>query len=81
MKRIFVTTFLTCMAVLGLTFLISRLFRYNEAMSCVTVGFIYESDESAPYTYNFSRAEVMLQEELRDSVNIYTKNNVPEDAV
>ena len=81
MKRIFVTTFLTCMAVLGLTFLISRLFRYNEAMSCVTVGFIYESDESAPYTYNFSRAEVMLQEELRDSVNIYTKNNVPEDAM
>ena len=81
MKRIFVTTFLTCLAVLGLTFLISRLFRYNEAMSSVTVGFIYESDESAPYTYNFSRAEVMLQEELRDSVNIYTKNNVPEDAV
>jgi basic membrane protein A len=79
MKRAYVTTFFTCACVLALFFLFSRLFHFNEAMSTVNVGFIYEGDESAPYTYNFSRAEVMLQEEYRDSVKIYTKNNVPDD--
>lgn len=81
MKRAYVTTFLTCVCALILAFLISRMFHFNETMSTVTVGFIYESDDSAPYTYNFSRAEVMLQEEFRDLATIYTRNNVPEDDV
>ena len=81
MKRIYLTTFLTCIGMLALAFGISRLFHFRTVLSIVNVGFIYESDESAPYTYNFSRAEVLLKEELQDSVNIITKNNVPDDAV
>ena len=81
MKRVIITTFLTCIAVLGLAFGVRRLFHFHEALSSVTVGFIYESDESAPYTYNFSRAEVMLQEELQDSATILTKSNVSDDDV
>lgn len=68
MKRIYITTFLTCAAVLVLFFGISRTRNISGAMSSVTVGFIYEGDETAPYTYNFARAQVMLHEELRDSV-------------
>ena len=81
MKRVYLSTFLTCITILAVAYGISRLYRFGGTMSVVTVGFIYESDESAPYTYNFSRSEVALQEEMRDSVNIITKNNVPDDAV
>lgn len=81
MKRAYIATFLTCLAVLALFFGISRTRNISGAMSSITVGFIYESDESAPYTYNFARAQVMLHEELRDSVNILAKNNVPDDAI
>jgi basic membrane protein A len=81
MKRIYITTFLTCAAVLVLFFGISRTRNISGAMSSVTVGFIYEGDETAPYTYNFARAQVMLHEELRDSVNILARNNVPDDAI
>ena len=81
MKRVYLTTFLTCIAVLALIYGISRLFHFNEAMDVVTVGFIYESDESAPYTYNFSRAQVALEEEMQDAVDVLVKNNVPDDSV
>ena len=81
MKRTYITTFLTCIAVLCLFFGISRTRNISGAMSEITVGFIYESDESAPYSYNFSRAAVLLKEELRDSVNIETRSNVPDDAI
>lgn len=81
MKRVYITTFLTCIALLALFFGISRSMDAGGTMNSVTVGFIYESDESAPYSYNFARAEVMLQEELRDSVKILANNNVPDDAV
>ena len=81
MKRVYITTFLTCAAILVVLYGISRALHLNTSMDTVNVGFIYESDESAPYTYNFSRAEITLEEEMRDSVNILTKNNVPDDDV
>ena len=81
MKRVYITTFLTCCLMLALLFGISLTLHLNTSMDTVTVGFIYEGDESAPYTYNFSRAEIQLEEEMRDSVNILTKNNVPDDDV
>ena len=77
MKRTYITTFLTCIAVLCLFFGISRTRNISGAMSEITVGFIYESDESAPYSYNFSRAAVLLKEELHDSVNIENQEQCP----
>ena len=81
MKRAYITTFLTCFALLALAFGISRALNLDGGMESITVGFIYESDDSAPYTYNFTRAESLLQEELGDSVTILSKRNVPDDAV
>ncbi len=81
MRRVYLTTFLTCIAVLALTFVLARPQGFQSAMSSITVGFLYEGDESAPYTYNFSRAAVMLEEELRDSVRILTRNNVSDDEI
>ena len=79
--RNIVITFLSCLAVLAVFFAISRTRNLDGTMPTVTVGFIYESDESAPYTYNCARAEVMLHEELRDDVTIIRRNNVPEDGI
>ena len=81
MKRAYITTFLTCFALLALAFGISKALDLDGGMDSVTVGFIYEGDDSAPYTYNFARAEALLKEELGDSVTIISKNNVPDDAV
>lgn len=81
MKRIWLTAFLTCLSVLALVYGISRALNFHHALDTVTVGFLYEGDESTPYTYNFSRAEVALREEMRDTVNIITKSNVSEDDV
>ena len=81
MRRVYITTFLTCAAILALFFGISKSLNLHQTMDSVTVGFLYESDGSAPYSYNLSRSEVMLQEEMRDSVNILTKNNVPDESI
>ena len=42
------------------------------------MGFIYEDDESVPYTANFAEAERALMEEYKDRIEIYSKNNVPD---
>ncbi len=81
MKRAYITTLLTCLSIIAVVFALSYSRGQGRAMKSVTVGFIYESDESAPYTYNFALAQTLLEEELRDSVNIITRNNVPDDSV
>ena len=81
MKRVYITTFLTCIAVLALVFGVSQSMNLNRSMDSVTVGFLYESDESAPYSYNFARSQTALKEDLKDSVTILTKHNVPDDAI
>ncbi len=81
MKRVYLTTILTSLAMLLLFgFLFS--FGKNAVVSNhLKVGFIYESDASAPYTYNFSLAEDMLQEEFGNKVQLVIRNNVRDEEI
>ena len=45
----------------------------------IKVGFMYDGDESTPYTYNFIRAERAMKETYGDRVEVIERNNVPED--
>ena len=47
----------------------------------LTVGFLYENDESTPNTYNFAMACNALQKTFGDKVKIKTRSNVRESDV
>ncbi len=76
MKRVYVITALTCLAVLGLFLGCFRLLNITGRKDHLTVGFIYDNDESTPYTYNFSLAKDALEEEYGEKVTVYTSSNV-----
>ena len=44
----------------------------------VSIGFIYDGDESTPYTANFMRAQYEILEKYQDKVNIIPKSNIAE---
>ncbi|MCR5495816.1 MAG: BMP family ABC transporter substrate-binding protein [Treponema sp.] len=48
----------------------------NETDNIIKVGFVYEGDESTPYTNNFISAQNALEREFGDRINIFVKNNV-----
>ena len=60
MRRAYLTTLITSLLVIGVFALIYG--RRNIQSGIVKVGFIYEGDESTPYTYNFALAEHALHE-------------------
>ena len=57
------------------------IYRYNynteEAKDVVTVGFVYDGDESTPYTANFIHAAKQLKAEYGKKVKIIERFNVP----
>ncbi len=76
MRRVYITTVLTCL-VLILAFHFSfRLLNLSGGKETLTVGFIYDNDESTPYTYNFSLAKDALEKEYAKRVEIHTCSNV-----
>ena len=78
MKRVYLATAATCaLTLLGFILLFSLRDRRIEADS-LKVGFIYENDESMPYTYNFVTAERALETEYGGRVQILTKSNTLE---
>ena len=66
MKRVYIVTALTSIVVLGLLILCFRLFNLTGGKDSVKVGFIYDNDESTPYTYNFSLAKDALEKKYAD---------------
>jgi len=80
MSKVYSTTIITALAMIIL-FGILHVFYFDrdDGTHAVTVGFIYENDESTPYTYNFIRAENAVREQFGDRVSIIVKSNVPYD--
>ena len=76
MKRVYITSIATCL-VMALLFLG---FRYYSGVATardhIKVGFIYDGDESALYTYNFSLARDALEQHYGSRVEVYTRSNV-----
>ena len=79
MKRIIIITSLTCAAILGAFFLVFRLLNLTGGKDHMTVGFIYDNDESTPYTYNFSLAKDAVEKKYGKKVDILTRSNVLDD--
>ena len=76
MKRIYITTVLTCLAILGVLILMFNLLDLTGGKDHIKVGFIYDNDESTPYTYNFSLAKDAIEKKYGKRVEILTCSNV-----
>ena len=79
MKRVYISVALTCLVVLAVAFNWFRLLNLSGAREHLTVGFIYDNDESTPYTYSFSLAKDAVEKEYGDAVDILTCSNVLDD--
>ena len=79
MKRVYITTVLTCLVILAVFIGGYRLLNVSGGRDSLTVGFIYDNDESTPYTYNFSLAKDELEKKYGERVKILTCSNVLDD--
>ena len=72
-------------AITAIIFLL--LFAVNHAMfspsrtnsEVLKVGFVYDGDESIPYTSNFIRAQHTIEEQFGDKIQIFIQSNVSPD--
>ena len=76
MKRVYGVTALSCLLVLGAILGVFRLLNLSGGKDHVTVGFIYDNDESVPYTYNFSLAKDAVEKKYGERVSILSCSNV-----
>ena len=81
MKRVYIAVAATCLVMLAVAFSWFRVLNLTGAREHVTVGFIYDNDESTPYTYNFSLARDAVEKEYGDRVTIFTCSNVLDDQI
>ncbi|MBR6395808.1 MAG: BMP family ABC transporter substrate-binding protein [Lachnospiraceae bacterium] len=81
MKRVYITTVITCLIILAGFLIAFRLLNLTGGKEHLTVGFIYDNDESTPYTYNFSLAKDALEKKYGEKVDIITSSNVLDDEI
>ena len=79
MKRVYLASALTCIFILALFNAWFHFLDPAATLSTLKVGFIYDNDESTPYTYNFSLAKDALEKKYGDRVEILTRSNVLDD--
>lgn len=79
MKRVYIAAALTCLAMLAAFIGLIRLINPSDGKETLKIGFIYDNDESTPYTYNFSLAKDALEKKYGDRVEIVTCSNVLDD--
>lgn len=81
MKRYYFITVVISLLMLAVFGTIYSVWTDNSADTVMKVGFIYENDETTPYTYNFVQGQKALEKEFGDKVRVYTKSNVQESAI
>ena len=79
MKRVYLISTLTCLAILAALICCFRLLNLSGGREHLKIGFIYDNDESTPYTYNFSLAKDALEKKYGTRVDIVTCSNVLDD--
>ncbi len=79
MKKEYIITAITCFALLVAFVGIFRIINPADERENLKVGFIYDNDESTPYTYNFSLAKDALEKKYGSRVEIFTRSNVLDD--
>ena len=78
-KRMLLCTCITCALILLFCGILKNLMGGIDEDRMIKVGFIYNMDESVPYTYNFVRAQHAIEAKYGDRVQTIVKSNVPED--
>ncbi|MCR4585814.1 MAG: BMP family ABC transporter substrate-binding protein [Lachnospiraceae bacterium] len=76
MKRIYITTVLTCLLIMSAMVFCFRMLNLSGGKEHLKIGFIYDNDESTPYTYNFSLAKDAVELKYGDRVEILSRSNV-----
>ena len=76
MKRVYIITALTCLVILAAIIGCFRFFNLSAGRDGLKIGFVYDNDESTPYTYNFSLAKDAVEKKYGDRVEILTCSNV-----
>ena len=76
MKRVYLLTALTCTVIMAAFICCFRILNLSGGRDHIKVGFIYDNDESTPYTYNFSLAKDALEKKYPDRVEIESRSNV-----
>ena len=79
MKRVYIATALTCLVVMAAFIGVFRFLHLSGGKEHLKIGFIYDNDESTPYTYNFSLAKDAVEKKYGDRVEILTCSNVLDD--
>ena len=79
MKRIYITTALTCLAILVVFTICFQFMNITGERENLKIGFIYDNDESTAYTYNFSLSRDAVEKKYGDKVEILTCSNVLDD--
>lgn len=79
MKRIYIATVATCAVMLALFICLFNFLNLAGRKDHLTVGFIYDNDESTAYTYNFSLAKDAVVKKYGESVKILSCSNVLDD--
>lgn len=81
MNRERIISFITALAVVLASLSIFKIVESSRNdRDHIKIGFVYDGDESTPYTYNFIRAQNAIKDEYGDRVSVEVKSNVPEDA-
>ena len=81
MKRVYIATFLTCLSLLAIFLGCFKFFNITGKRDHLTIGFIYDNDESTPYTYNFSLAKDALEKEYGEKITILTSSNALDEEI
>jgi basic membrane protein A len=81
MKRVYITTAITCLIILAGFLFAFRLLNLTGGKEHLTVGFVYDNDESTPYTYNFSLAKDAIEKKYGEKVDIITSSNALDDEI
>ncbi len=76
MKRVYITTALSCLVILAAFVGLFKLMNLSGRKEHIKVGFVYDNDESTAYTYNFSLAKDAVEKKYGEQVEIFTSSNV-----
>lgn len=80
MKKINITATITFVVMMIIAVIYVQVTSERETKQRhVVVGFVYDGDESTPYTNNFMRAQRQLEMQYGDQIDIVIRNNTSED--
>ena len=79
MKRTVIVALITCLVLLAGFAVYYNAWERPPEIDVLKVGFVYENDESAPFTYNFYLSQRALEQQMGERVEIISRSNVLEN--